>query len=149
MSHRRKGRVCGLLMLSCAVFLAAKPGASARTLHSPADWSGTWHGVYGCAQGPTGLDLTITPLGARSVTAVFSFHAIPQNPLLPSGEFAMTRQVGPDGHLLLRAGAWTVQPPLYVTVDLDGAFHPGSAEYRGRVLGPGCSFFNLRRDTMA
>src|SRR5580700_31381 len=113
----------GILTLCCALLVHAVPGASARTLASPDDWSGTWRGVYDCAQGITGLDLTITPLGPRSVTAVFSFHAIPQNPQLPSGEFVMTGQLGPSrGHLLLRAGSWTVQPLLYVTVDLDGDF---------------------------
>ena len=145
----RKAGLGGIAVLCCALLAAAASQASIRTLASPGDWSGAWHGTYDCAQGITGLDLTISPLGARSVKAVFSFHAVPQNPSVPSGEFEMAGQLGErPGHLMLRAGAWTVQPILYVTVDLDGDFHPASTEYRGRVLGPGCTFFHLRRDPL-
>ncbi len=146
---RTRRLVSVILILTTLLAPGSLTSAVARTLASPADWSGAWHGTYDCAQGLTGLDLTISPLGPGSVRAVFAFHAIPQNPLLPSGEFVMTGQLGAPGHLTLHAGAWTVQPPFYVTVDLDGTFYPASAEYRGRVIGPGCSSFRLRRDTLA
>jgi hypothetical protein len=128
---------------------AASP-AMAQMRGSAAEWGGAWHGTYVCYQGTTGLDLTIKALDADNVMAIFSFHAIPQNPLLPSGEFTMTGQPGPNpGHLRLSASSWTTRPPGYVTVDLDGIYDPASGEYRGRVRGPRCGSFRLRRDTMS
>ncbi|MFI4994798.1 MAG: hypothetical protein ACHQAQ_03320 [Hyphomicrobiales bacterium] len=124
----------------------AGPALSA-TLASPEDWSGSWHGTYVCAQGVTGLTLAITPSGTRSVTAVFSFYAVPRNPTVPSGEFAMAGRLGAKaGRLALSAVSWTTRPAWYVMVDLDGDYDPRSGEYRGRVHGPGCGLFRLRRD---
>jgi hypothetical protein len=137
-------------ILCCGLPSGWTPRAAAGAPISSTYWNGTWRGVYECAQGLTGLDLTLTVLPSRRVTAVFSFYAVPQNPDVPSGEFVMTGEFGPNpAHLLLHAGAWTAQPFFYVTVDLDGEFRVGPDEYRGKVLGPGCSFFRLRRDQVA
>jgi hypothetical protein len=137
-----------ILILVGLVSPGSNGPALSATTSSAADWSGTWHGTYTCYQGITGLDLTITPRDAKTVRAVFSFHAVLQNPLVPSGEFEMMGRLGSSpGRLLLRAKAWTDRPPNYVTVDLDGVYDPSSAEYSGRVKGPGCTSFRLTRGT--
>jgi hypothetical protein len=145
------GGLGGAAFILCCGFLwGLVPRAVALTPISPTYWNGTWRGVYECAQGITGLDLTITVHPSRRVTAIFSFYAVPKNPDVPSGEFVMTGEFGPSSaHLLLHAGSWTTQPLFYVTVDLDGDFRIDPDEYRGKVLGPGCSVFRLRRDTIA
>ncbi|MBO0766866.1 MAG: hypothetical protein J2P50_20060 [Hyphomicrobiaceae bacterium] len=116
---------------------------------TPGDWSGNWHGTYFCAQGLTGLTLSIKPSGLWSVSAIFSFYAVPHNALVPSGEFAMTGRLQREGHLGLHATAWRTQPPGYVTVDLDGNYDAISGEYRGHVDGWGCGLFHLRRDLVS
>jgi hypothetical protein len=138
---------CGLLAPMGLVLLLGY--ARAATLVTPDDWSGSWHGTYVCSQGVTGLTLAIKPSGLRSVSATFSFYAVPRNPAVPSGEFAMIGRLVQGGHLELRAAAWRTQPPGYVSVDLDGDYDPFSGEYRGHVRGPGCSLFRLRRDLVS
>jgi hypothetical protein len=149
MFRARTGLLGSAILIACALVSAGgNAPAIAGTPSSAADWSGTWHGTYMCYQGVTGLDLTITPRDAKTVKAVFSFHAVLQNPLVPSGEFEMLGRLGPSpGRLLLRAKAWADRPPNYVTVDLDGIYDPGSAEYSGRVKGPGCTSFRVTRGT--
>jgi hypothetical protein len=139
-----------LLALVGFMLLLAHGRAMPATLATPDDWSGSWHGSYVCAQGVTGLSLAIKPSGVRSVTAIFSFYAVPQNPSVPSGEFAMTGRLREAGHLELLGTAWRRQPSFYVMVDLDGDYDPTSGEYRGHVHGPGgCGLFHLRRDLVS
>jgi hypothetical protein len=142
-------RTAAAAVISCGLFAWGCPlHAAADTALTAADWAGTWRGTYACNQGATGLDLTITPAEKGGVTAIFSFHAVLFNPLVPSGEFAMEGELGPEpGRLRLRAGGWILQPPDYVTVDLDGTFDEASKEYRGTVIGPGCTSFRLQRGT--
>jgi hypothetical protein len=132
----------------CALLLGAGY-ASPSTLTTPEDWRGTWHGVYICNQGETGLALTITPADAETVTAIFSFSAIPQNPTVPSGEYTMTGRLERAGYLALSARAWTQRPDGYVMVGLTGRYDPATGDYHGRVLGPGCTGFRLRRDLVS
>jgi hypothetical protein len=133
---------------------AMPPGADSRPLSqtqsSAEDWQGVWRGRYICAQGATALTVTVKPAGARGVTAVFSFHALPENPNVPSGRFTMAGQLGPvDGHLKLVPRAWTRQPLFYVMVGLDGDYNQVSGQYTGIVDGPGCTTFVLQRDLVS
>jgi hypothetical protein len=139
---------CALLALIIVVVSLLGQGRAA-TLMTPDDWSGSWHGIYVCAQGVTGLTLSIKPSGLRNVSATFSFYAVPHNPSVPSGEFAMVGRLEHTGHLDLHATAWRMQPRNYLTVDLDGDYDPMSGEYRGHVHGPGCGLFHLRRDLVS
>lgn len=109
--------------------------------------TGTWFGTYACAQGLTGLVLTLEEQSDRQVTAVFEFHAIPENPRLPTGRFTMRGAVDPSRRLRLRAGRWLAQPENWVTVDLDGHISLDGMRYSGRVAGPGgsCTTFALQR----
>lgn len=142
--------VTGVIVATClAVPMLALPLA-AQPMKQAADWSGTWSGRYVCAQGATGLALTIQRGEANAVTARFSFYPLPENPQAEAGQFMMRGRVDaadPD-RLHLVAGRWLQRPEGYVTVDLDGRFNSESGEYRGRVGGPGCSGFVLRRDPL-
>ncbi len=135
------------MVIAIAALLAPIP-ALAASMKAAADWSGTWRGRYICAQGATGLTLTIRSSGEGLVTASFSFYPLPENGLAASGEFGMRGTVSAEDadHLRLAARGWVKRPFGYVTVDLDGRYDGRSGEYAGTVDGPGCSSFVLRRD---
>jgi hypothetical protein len=128
---------------------AGRPAVS-RPLTSVDDWLGLWRGTYVCGQGVTGLFLTVKRSGAGDVVAVFSFFAVPENPDVPAGEFDMTGRPGPQGnHLRLFPHAWTNAPPRFVMVGLDGDYDEATGDYSGRVRGPACTRFILRRDLIS
>jgi hypothetical protein len=79
---------------------------------------GTWEGAYGCTQGVTGLRLTIEPGPDDTVTAVYEFQAVPENPDVPSGSFAM-EGVYQDRTLTLEGVEWIERPQDYLMVDLE------------------------------
>lgn len=119
--------------------------AALLLLAGPAQAADAWEGTYDCSQGRTGLTLTIEPDGP-GVSALFHFYADPSRPEVPEGCFAMSGQVDRrSGRVDLAAGRWLLQPFFYVTVDLSGTISPDGAQLAGRVSGPGCSAFVLRR----
>ncbi|SDR26476.1 hypothetical protein SAMN05444161_2473 [Rhizobiales bacterium GAS191] len=142
--------IFGIALAAALMSFAANSPVSSRTLNSPGDWQGVWRGRYVCAQGTTGLTLTVRPSGANDVIAVFSFYAIADNPHVPSGQFRMFGQLGSKaGHLTLVARSWTHRPPFYVMVGLDGDYDPVSGQYKGLVDGPGCTSFVVQRDLIS
>lgn len=110
-------------------------------------FAGTWNGTYTCAQGLTGLTLDIDRASPATVTAVFQFHAIADNPDLPSGSFIMHGVVGKDERLTLHAVEWISRPDHWVTVDLAGTLSADGQQFTGKILGPGtsCTSFSLQR----
>jgi hypothetical protein len=135
-----------------AVLVSARP-AAARPLVSTEDWSGLWRGRYFCRQGVTGLFLTIRPSETGDVTVVARFFAVPENPGVPTGEVEMAGRpaaVPRFNHLDLSPRGWiSPPPPRYVLVGLQGDYDEASGEFSGRVLGPGCTHFILRRDLVS
>jgi hypothetical protein len=124
--------------------------AMSRPLVSAADWTGIWRGTYVCAQGVTGLFLTVKQSETGDVAAVFRFFAVRENPGVPTGQFDMTGRPAPQGnHLRLAPGEWIAHPPRYLMVGLDGDYDEASGEYSGYVRGPGCTRFVLRRDLIS
>lgn len=109
--------------------------------------SGTWEGSYACGQGDTALTLILRPGPNRgALDGLFHFHASAGNPGVPEGCFTMTGSVdGQSRQVSLAAGPWLLQPFGYVTVDLVGQLEPGGARLSGRVIGPLCQGFKLRR----
>jgi hypothetical protein len=106
--------------------------------------TGTWKGSYsGCAQGPTGMTLTIKPAktAGRRIKAVFSFYALPSNPSVPSGSYAMTGYYFPGGIALYQV-KWIVQPAGYGMVNLVGG-PPHGRQLAGAIVG--CSTFSVKR----
>lgn len=85
------------------------------------DLTGVWTGTYVCAQGVTGLELTITARGSQ-LSAVFRFGATPDNPGVPDGAFEMTGHYNRNTEAVaLDAGAWLNRPEDYEIVHLRGA----------------------------
>ena len=101
----------------------------------------TWNGSYQCG-GTSTLALHITHVSGNSVSATFDFKAGSGK----AGIFNMSGTFTPaTHHLALNAGSWIKQPPGFVTVNLDGNVGPDNHGYAGRVIGPGCSSFSIRR----
>ena len=110
---------------------------------APSDASGTWAGTYTCAQGLTGLRLAIRPGTGNALAATFSFHAVPSNPSVPSGSFAMTGFVDPAGFFLDQS-QWIKQPPGYAMVNVAGKLPPPDGKtLTGSVIG--CSPITLTK----
>lgn len=140
----------GATCLTAVLILSAVSPAASRPLVSADDWTGVWRGTYVCAQGVTGLFLTVKRLEAGDVAAVFKFFAVPENPGVPSGEFDMAGTPGVEAnHLDLFPRQWIRRPPNFVMVGLDGDYDEVTGGYSGEVRGPGCSRFMLRRDVVS
>jgi hypothetical protein len=100
-----------------------------------------WQGEYDCAQGVTGLTLTLDIGQGGQVRGLFDFYPVVENPAVPHGCFQMSGSLDGTGHLALVPGDWLLQPPLYVAVGLAGVLSGGSLG--GTIDGPGCSVFLL------
>lgn len=111
---------------------------------------GRWQGTYLCTQGWTGLDLTIRigepQAPGKELEATFAFYEIARNPGVPSGRFRMRGHFDPDdGHVDFEQDHWLERPARYVMVNLHGKLDPAKETLAGRVSGPGCGDFELRR----
>jgi predicted Ser/Thr protein kinase len=106
---------------------------------------GTWRGSYVCAQGTTGLLLTIAALGTDQLTATFSFYPVAENPTVPRGSFTMTG-VYRNGRMTLYGDRWVDRPPGYLMVGLTATPGSGSpSRLHGTVTQPGCTTFTVAR----
>ena len=117
-------------------------------LAAPALATEVWEGAYDCAQGRTGLSLTLDEEARSpgSIAALFNFYAVPDNPGVPTGCFEMSGLLDRQTRLLdLQAGPWLLRPFTYVAVDMWGKFNPDFTSLAGRIAGPGCTGFVLRR----
>ena len=132
--------------LMLAGLLGATMAGGAAAQDSPL--TGYWRGTYDCAQGLTGLNLTVRQFFGDSVEAVFHFYAVPQNPGVPTGCFKMSGRLDPaTGEFFLESdeSRWLVQPPNYVVVNFRGMLSRDGRAMRGQVDGPGCTRFALQR----
>jgi outer membrane protein OmpA-like peptidoglycan-associated protein len=133
-----------------AVFaLGILPGA-AMAQPAPADTRtvlGEWVGTYTCAQGLTGLTLTLSEATPGSAQALFHFYADPRNPRVPTGCFSMDGGYDPaSGQLTLRGGHWLLRPAGYSVVAFEGRVDAEGRHFEGVVRGPsGCTTFALAR----
>lgn len=110
--------------------------------------TGYWRGTYLCAQGLTGVNLTIRQRSGSAVDAVFHFNAVPQNPGVPTGCFRMQGRLSANAHefsLTSDNDQWIVRPDNYLVVNFHGLLSGDGRTMRGRVEGPGCSDFDLQR----
>ena len=131
-----------VLRLPLVASLALLAVASAHAQGLPA-WvrtdarslTGTWAGTYECAQGPTGVVLTLRGDVEGSLTATFRFSAVPENPDVPTGRYEMAGAQYADGRVVLVGTRWTSRPPDYVMVDFDGWTDAGGDALRGTVCG--------------
>lgn len=131
-------RLIGVLLVG---LLAATSASAQNRL------AGRWQGTYYCAQGLTGVTLTIRG-DDQNAEALFHFYPVPANPAVPVGCYTML------GHVDTASGAinlesdeshWILRPSGYVTVNFRGRFSGGRDRIVGRVEGPACSTFIMRR----
>jgi hypothetical protein len=108
-----------------------------------------WQGRYLCAQGPTGLALTLDLSGDGRASAVFDFGAVPENPTVPTGRYLVLGSARPRGDggldLALAPDRWIAQPPGYVMVGLSAIIDAGARVLRGRIENPSCTGVELFR----
>lgn len=117
-------------------------------------YDGTWEGEYHCAQGKTGLTLTIEAIATDEAEGVFRFYEVEDSTTeIPDGSFLVAGSYT-DRELLLTAddeSDWIERPEGYVTVDfLSWAEAPTHPDRLFGVIGPDdpfmdCSLFDLKR----
>ncbi|MCB8874636.1 hypothetical protein [Acidisoma silvae] len=105
-----------------------------------------WSGAYHCAQGATGLTLTLLVQPDGGTVGLFEFYPVSANPAVPTGCFDMAGMMDRNHHLVLAPGAWRRRPDNYVTVGLTGDETAGD-HLVGTIQGPGCTTFALTRQT--
>jgi len=134
------------LVLAFAVLSLTAPVARAQENW---DISGSWSGGYICNQGRTAVQLSIVrDARGNGVTATFSFGPVAANPGVPKGAYRMRGSFDPvDKALRLTPESWISQPPGYVMVGLDGLMRGSGLYIQGDVDGPGCSHFEVIRDS--
>lgn len=128
--------------IACALCLTAMParGEDARTV------LGEWVGTYVCAQGLTGLTLTISEATPTSARALFHFYADPRNPGVPTGCYTMNGGYDPEtGRLQLEADEWLLRPRGYRLVNFDGEIDAEGKNFAGVVTLRSCGRFDLAR----
>ncbi|WP_149541057.1 hypothetical protein [Siccirubricoccus phaeus] len=134
-------------VLALAAGLAMAAGAA---MAEPGEILGAWSGTYDCAQGLTGVTLTIAEAGRAHARALFHFYADPRNPRVPTGCFTMDGSYdAKTGALVLHGRDWLLRPSGYVVVDFLGRVDPAGREFSGRVQGPHCGSFRLERRAAA
>lgn len=131
---------------SAAALLSAALLLAVPLLASPAGAAEVWEGTYDCAQGETGLTLSLDPAADGTASALFHFYEAPGNPGVPEGCFTMSGTLDrATGAFDFQAGRWLLQPWFYVGVDLHGALRDGGTALHGTVARAGCRTFVLRR----
>ena len=138
-SHREASYIFTLLLMLGAVCVRAQSIPSI---------AGTWDGTYKCAQGSTGLHLTVDAISASgAVTAVFGFFSLPPGSNVFSGSFTMQGTFDPtSGRAVFQPSGWLSQPDGFVSVGLDGTLECANMRFRGSVTGGFlCSSFDLYR----
>lgn len=123
------------------------PGETETSAPAIGSVIGEWVGTYTCAQGLTGITLTIAEATPTSTQALFHFYADPRNPKVPTGCFTMTGSYDPaSGRLDLKQERWLLRPGGYSMVGFAGTVDAAGSAFTGRVTRAGCGEFKLARD---
>ena len=146
LAFTRWNRAVGVLVFPLAFLIMSIGMVQATSAATPSALvvTGTWKGSYlGCGQGPTALTLVIKGHGGNNLTAIFEFHALPSNPGVPTGSYAMTGHYTPTTVVLVRSH-WIKQPGGYQMVNLTGPL-PKGGKFTGTV--GSCTRFSLTRSS--
>lgn len=128
----------------------AEDAADGSAEERPEGLSGEWNGYYTCAQGKTGLTLSIThDLADDALESIFSFFPHADNPEVPNGRFEMFGVYDSDSAgVTLTAGEWVEDPGGFATVDLSGRYDPNTDSISGETIGSGCTRFMVLRNAI-
>jgi hypothetical protein len=110
--------------------------------------NGKWIGKYTCAQGITGVTLTINQKGTE-IAAEFELYPLPENPNLPRGAYSLNGTFNPNTlEMNLKAAKWLKRPgATWVVVDFSGQFDSNLNRFTGRMKHPSCGSIELVRAT--
>jgi hypothetical protein len=124
---------------------SAVPRPTTTTPGKPdlSEFAGTWEGTYVCAQGETGLKLTIEEPSGETAAARFDFFPL-SGSSAPSGSYLMTLGYTGGGQLKFTQDKWVEQPPGYSMVDLLVFVHD-TDKLSGKVVSVGCQTFVVTR----
>lgn len=135
-----------MLMAGCGMTNTAATTPALET-NAPAPGliaNGVWRGAYDCAQGTTGLTLSIAGTSSRALEAKFSF-SVGQGGI--TGAYHMTGTYNEaDRTLVLRPSTWISQPPGYHMVGLTARLSPDGNKLSGRIEDAGCGALNVSRE---
>jgi hypothetical protein len=119
-------------------------GAAAQAARN--SLNGVWEGSYECAQGVTGLTLTIDDRGNGDLGAAFEYHPTDDNPSVATGIYSMTG-TKTDAAMQLEGHEWIEQGGDYgmvaLTAPLEG--REDTESLTGTVEGAGCTEFTAER----
>jgi hypothetical protein len=137
---------CGSAPVSATSVASVDPDPQQNTASSPLPAHSLWSGRYRCAQGVTGLTLTLDVAGDRA-TAVFDFGAIPENPTVPTGRYLLDGviAIGSATALRLVPDRWIVQPSGYMMVGFSAEIDRSARTMRGTIEEPSCGALELTR----
>lgn len=131
-----------LVLSSCFLLMAHPTPASAQ---DSSEIEGIWVGQYQCGQGVSGFSLDIEG-SERSLSAVFHFYPLPENPRAAEGSFSMHGGFDPViGQLALDPVRWIQRPDLYTMVGLSALISPDGETLSGRITDPNCGALELTR----
>lgn len=108
--------------------------------------TGTWEGTYECAEGPTGLKLTVVDFRNGEVDAAFELPAASGDPAVTNGGYWMAGTI--DGGTLSLAGdVWIGESGTEQMVGLTAELGEGTTtdHLEGTVDGEGCTTFSIDR----
>jgi hypothetical protein len=98
-----------------------------------------WVGRYTCAQGATALRLAIDATTDTSVTAIFSFGPLPENPSVRRGSYRMIGHARANSTRVeydLRPTEWIDRPEGYLMVGVSAT--KDGANLHGTIRAAGC-----------
>jgi len=104
--------------------------------------TGEWYGSYYCAQGETGLNLTVKGRSNGKIKGTFTFFPIVTNQNAKPGKFSFTGKITKDGIITLTQNEWLKRPGNYIMVDLEGKLS-GSKIFEGKITTSGCGEFKV------
>jgi hypothetical protein len=109
--------------------------------------TGSWEGEYTCAQGETGLRLTIGEPAGDTLPATFAFYPLPENPEAEEGAFEMLGSVDANDQLVFKQQKWINRPEGYFMVDIavTSPIQADVEQLSGDVLHDTCKGFAVRR----
>jgi hypothetical protein len=138
--------------LSVVASIAASSGTYGKAARerTEAPWRkslvGSWVGKYNCAQGVTGLTLTIAELAGGGLSGIFDFYPVPGGSRFTEGSYSGTVTVSPDGSFEFEPQGWISQPSGFTAVALSGHYVADTQRLQGQVTGAiGCTSFDLSR----